>query len=51
MNVEWAFLVMLRDLGRGTAARWLDENFNAIGERSTVNLREMFQGIGGQHQG
>ena len=51
MNVEWAFLVMLRDLGRGTAARWLDENFNAIGECSTVNLREMFQGIGGQHQG
>ena len=51
MNVEWAFLVMLRDLGRGTATRWLEENFNAIGERSTVNLREMFQGIGAQHQG
>ena len=51
MNVEWAFLTRLRDLGRDTAARWLDENFGAIGERSTVDLREMFQGIGAQHQG
>jgi len=51
MNVEWAFLTKLRDMGRDTATRWLDENFAAIGERSTVDLREMFQGIGAQHQG
>lgn len=51
MNVEWAFLTKLRDLGRDTATRWLDENFVAIGERSTVDLREMFQGIGAEHQG
>ncbi|PKP84975.1 MAG: patatin [Alphaproteobacteria bacterium HGW-Alphaproteobacteria-2] len=51
MNVEWAFLTKLRDIGRETATRWLDENFAAIGERSTVDLREMFQGIGAQHQG
>ena len=51
MNAEWAFLSKLRDMGRDTATRWLDENFADIGERSTVDLREMFQGIGAQHQG
>ena len=51
MNTEWAFLTKLRDMGRETAARWLDETVPFIGERSTVDLREMFQGIGGQHQG
>ena len=51
MNVEWAFLTKLRDLGRETATRWLDENLADIGERSTVDLRAMFQGIGARHQG
>lgn len=51
MNVEWAFLTKLRDMGRDTATRWLDENFAGIGERSTVDLHEMFQGIGAEHQG
>ncbi len=51
MNTEWAFLTKLRDMGRETASRWLDETVPFIGERSTVDLREMFQGIGGQHQG
>ncbi len=51
MNTEWAFLTKLRDMGRETATRWLDETIPFIGERGTVDLREMFQGIGGQHQG
>ncbi|NCO20489.1 MAG: patatin-like phospholipase family protein [Rhodobacterales bacterium] len=51
MNVEWAFLTKLRDIGRETATRWLDENLADIGNRSTVDLRAMFEGIGGQHQG
>lgn len=51
MNVEWAFLTKLRDVGRETAARWLDENFAAIGERSTVDVRALFEGAGVQHQG
>jgi NTE family protein len=51
MNVEWQFLTRLRDVGRETAAKWLDGNFADIGERSTVDLRAMFQDIGGQHQG
>ncbi|MFC2991389.1 patatin-like phospholipase family protein [Halomonas tibetensis] len=51
VNVEWAFLTKLRDMGRDTATRWLDENFAAIGERSTVDLHAMFQGTGAEHQG
>ena len=51
MNAEWAFLTWLRDTGRETATRWLDETYPLIGERSSVDLNEMFQGIGGEHQG
>ncbi|TYB87171.1 patatin-like phospholipase family protein [Oceaniovalibus sp. ACAM 378] len=51
MNAEWEFLTHLRDLGRETAASWLDRNHADIGTRSTVDLRRMFQGIGPQHQG
>jgi NTE family protein len=51
MNVEWAFLTRLRDIGRDTAAAWLDANYDRIGKESTVDLRAMFQGIGAEHQG
>lgn len=51
MNVEWQFLTELRDLGRSTTTRWLDEHAEAVGERSTVDLRAMFESIGGEHQG
>jgi len=51
MNTEWAFLSKLHDLGRDTASRWLDETATSIGEQSTVDLREMFQEIGPEHQG
>mgnify|MGYP005841526741 FL=1 len=51
MNVEWAFLTRLRDIGRATAAAWLDACFERIGEESTVDLRAMFEGIGAEHQG
>ena len=51
MNAEWAFLTHLRDLGRETAAQWLETHFDDVGERSTVDLRAMFADIGPQHQG
>ena len=51
LNVEWAFLTHLRDLGRETADAWLEQNFKHIGEKSTVDLRAMFQGIGSRHNG
>lgn len=50
-NAEWAFLTHLHDIGRATAAAWLDRHFADIGERGTVDLRAMFQGIGPEHQG
>jgi len=39
MNAEWDFLTHLRDLGRASAADWLDRHFNDMGERATVDLR------------
>lgn len=40
LNAEWSFLTNLRDMGREAAKTWLNENFDAIGKRSTLNLRE-----------
>ncbi len=39
---HWEFLTDLRDRGRKTAGRWLEENFDHIGERSSVDLRTEF---------
>lgn len=39
---DWEFLTMLRDRGRETMAAWLDENFEAIGVRDTVDLHAEF---------
>jgi NTE family protein len=46
MNVERAFLQHLFETGRKAAGEWLDANYDAIGERSTVDLRRMFTGDG-----
>ncbi|MFY0613222.1 MAG: patatin-like phospholipase family protein [Hyphomicrobiaceae bacterium] len=51
LNSEWSFLVHLKDIGRQAAARWIDANFDQIGERSTVDLRAMFGEIGMTHRG
>lgn len=51
MNAEWTFLTHLRDLGQETAMRWLDEHFDDVGERGTVDLRAMFQDTGSQSRG
>lgn len=39
---EWSLLCRLRDEGRETAARWLEQNFDHIGLRSTVDIDDMF---------
>ena len=41
-NTSWQFLLYLRDLGREIAAKWLEENFDSIGQRSTVDVRAEF---------
>lgn len=42
LDAEWRFLVHLRDIGCAAAERWIDRHFDALGKRSTVDLREMF---------
>jgi len=37
-NTQWTFLCWLRDLGAATADRWLDENFDDLGEKSTLDV-------------
>ncbi len=41
-RTDWRFLCDLKEQGRLTAKAWLDENFDLIGNQSSVNLREMF---------
>lgn len=38
VNAEWAFLAYLRDLGRSAASDWLEENYDAVGSRATLDL-------------
>lgn len=42
LNTDMDFLLYLKNLGRETAARWLEENFGALGHRSTVDIRKKF---------
>ncbi len=42
-RTDWRFLAELKERGRAVADKWLEENFDKIGERSSVNLREMFE--------
>ncbi|MGH8602863.1 MAG: hypothetical protein ACREXR_08875 [Gammaproteobacteria bacterium] len=43
-NCDWNFLTELRDRGRQTAEQWLDQNFEHIGIRATVDLRKDYLG-------
>jgi NTE family protein len=42
LNTDLDFLLYLRDLGRRTAERWLDENFAALNQRSSFDVRKVF---------
>ena len=46
LNSEWAFLQHLFEIGRNAATAWLRKNFDDIGERSTLDIQQMFQGFG-----
>lgn len=43
MNTEWRFLQRLHQQGRRWADQWLNDNFDAIGERSTFDLDILFR--------
>ena len=42
LNAEWSFLTHLRDIGRASAKRFLDQHFDSLGKRSTLDLRKEF---------
>ena len=42
MNSEWAFLCYLFEQGREAAERWLETHFEAIGERSTLDIDAVY---------
>jgi NTE family protein len=42
LNADWGFLCELRDSGRAEAGRWLAESYDAVGERSSVDVRAEF---------
>ncbi len=42
MNAEWPFLCHLFDQGRAAAELWLNEHFEAIGERSTLDIDAVY---------
>ena len=41
INVDWEFFVYLRDLGRAMMDKWLDENYDALGTRSSFDLDDV----------
>ncbi|MEO1198586.1 MAG: patatin-like phospholipase family protein [Pseudomonadota bacterium] len=51
LNAEWEFLRHLHDIGHKAAGDWLDAHFDDIEVRSTVDLKEMFSGMGANHHG
>ena len=42
MSSDWGFLTMLRDRGRALAAEWLEDNFDHLNVRSSVDLKKEF---------
>jgi NTE family protein len=41
-NTDWTFLQAMHKIGRSAANQWLEEHFDALGERSSVNIRQKF---------
>ena len=46
MSAAWPFLQQLRDIGKAAARAWLDVNYDAIGQRGTLDLRMAYQANG-----
>ena len=41
MNADWSFFLELKEAGRAVAQRWLAKNYDAIGRRGTLDLKEV----------
>jgi NTE family protein len=42
LNGDWNFLTHLRDLGRDSAGKWLERNFDQINRESTIDIRAKY---------
>jgi NTE family protein len=42
MNAQIDFLLYLKGIGRDAAGKWLKDNWDAIGERSSIDIKKMF---------
>ncbi|MEZ5923633.1 MAG: patatin-like phospholipase family protein [Hyphomicrobiaceae bacterium] len=42
LNPDWKFLCHLRDTGRASAESWLDAHFGDIGERSSIDVGDVY---------
>ena len=42
LNADWGALTDLRDCGRERAGEWLEANYDEIGKRSTVDIRDRY---------
>jgi NTE family protein len=50
LDVNWTFLKSLRDLGRAATKAWLEENFDSIGVRSTLDVAKALRKPEGSKQ-
>jgi NTE family protein len=42
LNTEWEFLLHLHDVGYRTTSNWLDQNYDDLGKRSTLNYESVY---------
>jgi NTE family protein len=42
LNPDWGFMKVLRDHGRDSASKWLDEHFDDVGVRSSTDIKSSF---------
>ena len=41
-NTRWDFLIELRDIGRTTAQSWLEQQYESVGQRGSVDIAQTF---------
>ena len=42
LNADWEFLLHLHEIGRARAEPWLAGDFDGVGVRSTVDIRQKY---------
>jgi len=42
LNADWDFLQHLRDIGRQSASDWLDQHYDDLGVRTSIDMKSLF---------